>query len=356
MEQQDAHAFEPDALEGIPLPRERTVLYGHEAAEQALLEAYRSSRMYHAWILAGPKGIGKATLAFRFARFVLAHPDPASAAARRTSDLTLSPDDPTFRKVAAGAHPGILHLKRPYDAKRKSKDKFKQDLTVDEVRRAVPFFGSTGSQGSWRICIVDAADDMNQNAANALLKVLEEPPKRSLFLVVAHSPGRLLPTIRSRCRILTTQPLRDQEIASGLAEFGVAAPETREARRAAELAHGSLRKAIMLASSDAIELADGFAALVEQLPDIDIAQAHGFADAVARNGAEDAWTLFQDLVSDHLHSRLDPASGMALQRLVRVAEVWEKTSQAAREADAFNLDRKQLVLNVFRDLAETART
>ncbi|WP_029057004.1 DNA polymerase III subunit delta' [Stappia stellulata] len=355
MEQHDAHAFEADALDGIPLPRERTLLYGHAPAETVLLDAYRSARMHHAWILSGPKGIGKATLAFRFARFVLAHPDPSSEAARAASDLWLSPEDPTFRKVAAGAHPGILHLKRPYDAKRKSKDKFKQDLTVDEVRRAVPFFGSTGAQGSWRICIVDAADDMNQNAANALLKVLEEPPKRSLFLVLAHAPGRLLPTIRSRCRMLSTKPLADGEVAAGLAEFGIADTNTRESARATELADGSLRKAITLASSDAIELADGFSALVRQLPDVDVAQVHGFADAVSRNGAEDAWTLFQDLVADHLHARLDPASGPALQRLVRVAEVWEKTNRAAREADAFNLDRKQLVLNVFRDLAETAR-
>lgn len=346
---------EADAIEDVPLPRQRDRLIGHHEAEAELLSAYRSRRMHHAWILAGPKGIGKATLAFRFARFALAHPDPATAAVAEAPDCAIPTGHPDFRKVAAGAHPGLLHLRRPYDPKRKAKDKIKQDLTVDEIRRTVPFFGSTGSEGSWRICIVDAADDMNVNAANALLKILEEPPKRSLFLVLSHAPGRLLPTIRSRCRMLHMRALSCEEVLTGLGDLGVADPADRVAARAADLAQGSLRKAIKLAEGDSIDLADRFARLMAGLPRLDAATAHDLADQVSRNGADDAWSLFQDLVADHLHTRLGEAGQGSLQRLVRLSEVWEKTSRAAREADAYNLDRKQIVLNTLRDLAETAR-
>lgn len=348
----DAHETEPDAIDGVPLPRESSFLVGQRHAETALLEAYRSERMHHAWILAGPKGIGKATLAFRFAKFVFANPDRHAAAALAATDLALSPDHPDARKVVAGAHPGLLHLRRPYDAKRKSKDKFKQDLTVDEIRRTVPFFGGTASGGAWRICIVDAADDMNANAANALLKVLEEPPRQSLFLVLAHAPGRLLPTIRSRCRTLNLRPLSEPQIADGLLRLGVTGTGEDETRRAAALAEGSLRKAIQLASSGALDLADRFRQLAQALPRPDIGRLHGFADAIAANGADDAWQLFRSLVDEHLHQSMHGGAGVPLDRLVRVSEVWEKASRAAREADAFNLDRKQVVLNVFRDLAE----
>lgn len=353
MEEHDPLVTEADALEGVPLPREQAGLIGHAAAEQALLQAYRSTRMHHAVILAGPKGIGKATLAFRFARFALAHPDPRAPSVANAASLALAETHPDFRKVAAGAHPGLLHLKRPYDPKRKGKDKIRQDLTVDEIRRTVPFFGSTGAEGSWRICIVDAADDMNMNAANALLKVLEEPPQRSLFLVLAHAPGRLLPTIRSRCRLLHLAALSREEVAQGLGALGVAEPGSPLCARAAELAQGSLRKAVILARGDALEIAERFAALAAGLPDLDVEALHDFADMVARPGADDGWDLFQDLVAEHLHAGV--RAGGPLDRLVSLAEVWEKTSHAAREADAFNLDRKQIVLDAVRDLAEAAR-
>ncbi|MHC5653661.1 DNA polymerase III subunit delta' [Stappia sp. ICDLI1TA098] len=351
----DPLVTEADAIEGVPLPRAQGRLIGHARAERELLEAYRSGRMHHAWILAGPKGIGKATLAFRFARFALVHPDASAPAVREATSLEVPETSPEFRKIASGAHPGLLHLKRPYDPKRKSKDKIKQDLTVDEIRRTVPFFGSTGSEGSWRICIVDAADDMNANAANALLKILEEPPRNSLFFVIAHSPGRLLPTIRSRCRTLPVHEMSEAEVVEGLGALGVAEPGSRLSLRAAELAQGSLRKAIRLAEGEAIDIADGFSALVARLPRLEVDAAHTFAETVARPGAEDGWQLFQDLVADHLHTGLRGGEGVPLQRLVRLSEVWEKTSRAAREAEAFNLDRKQVVLNALRDLAEAAR-
>ena len=193
----DSDLPESDRLGEFPHPREATDLFGQSEAEQTLFDAFMSGRMHHAWLLTGPKGIGKATLAYRAARFVLQHGVPEIASAARATDLSTPADQPVARQVIAGSHPNVLTLRRPWDDKAK---RFKTVLTVDEVRRTAGFFGLTAGVKSWRIAISDAADDMNVNSENALLKILEEPPPQSLFFLVAHQPGRLLPTIRSRCR------------------------------------------------------------------------------------------------------------------------------------------------------------
>lgn len=346
---------EYDAIDGLPLPSQQLRLFGHAAAERELLDAYRSARMHHAWILGGPKGIGKATLAFRFARFVLANPDRAAPQLSLAADLSVGADEPAAHKIAAGAHGDVLHLRIPWDDKRK---RFKTQLTIDEVRRTVSFFGSTSSEGGWRVCIVDAADDMNTNAANALLKILEEPPKQCVFLVLAHQPGRLLPTIRSRCRTLQLKPLAEETMLQGLAGLGLADRFSGEdLRRATELADGSLRRAVELLSGGGIDIAQALHELLDRLPGLDIRAVHKFADMVSARGADDAYRIFLDLLRDWLDSqvRLGAAARNAPARLVRWAEVWEKTNQAASLADALNLDRKQVVLGAFGALAKAAR-
>ena len=234
-----------DHIDGWPAPEQRTDWYGEAGAEQALLEAYRSGRIHHAWLIGGPKGIGKATLAYRFARFVLAHPDPSSADVAQAHDLSLASDHPAFRKVANRAHPNLLVLQRPWDFEGR---RFRTQLLVErDPPDEAPFFGTTGGEDGWRVAIVDPADDMNPNAANALLKVLEEPPERGLFLMVSHAPGRLLPTIRSRSRRLELKPLPEETILRALrasaAESNVASGDLS---LAAALAGGSLRRAIVL--------------------------------------------------------------------------------------------------------------
>ncbi len=178
----------PDPREIAHHPRRRRTLYGHGAAEARLLGALRSGKLHHAWLLAGPRGIGKATLAYRFARFLLQFPD----AGGRTS-LQLAPEMPSARQVAAGAHPDLLVIERVYDAKNK---RLKSEIAVDDARLAGNFFALTAGAGGWRIAIVDAADDLNSESSNALLKILEEPPPKSVFLLVSHRPGTLLRTIR----------------------------------------------------------------------------------------------------------------------------------------------------------------
>src|SRR3954454_24536493 len=192
----------------IPHPRETTSFYGHAEAEQALLEAYRAGRMPHAWLIGGPRGIGKATLAYRMARFVFAHPEATAQSVQNAAQLALPPDHPVARRIAAQGHPDLLALERVAD----EKGKVPMFIPVDMVRKTIRFFGSTPGGGGWRVCIVDSADEMNAAGANALLKILEEPPAKSLLLVVSHAPGRLLPTIRSRCRRLVLRALRPEGV------------------------------------------------------------------------------------------------------------------------------------------------
>ncbi|ADZ70706.1 DNA polymerase III subunit delta' [Polymorphum gilvum] len=345
-------APEVDEIPGVPLPRERTALIGHREAERELLEAYGSRRFHHAWILGGPKGIGKATLAFRFARFALAHPDRFAALIAAARDLAVSADHVVARQVAAGTHPNLLHLRRPWDDKRK---RFRTELPVEEVRRTVSFFGTTASGSGWRICIVDSADEMNVSSANALLKILEEPPANSLFLLLSHTPGRLLPTIRSRCRRLDLAPLSAEEIAAGLPGVLDEAPDAATLADVTRFADGSLRAALLLLSGEGLAVNRGFLALADRLPRIDVAALHAFADLVAARGQTDNWEAFLHVARDWLHRRLVADAGQSASRLVRWTEVWEKMGRAAADAEALNLDRKQVVLDVFRNLSEVMR-
>ena len=348
-----------DRIEDWPAPEEQPVWFGSADAERTLLDAYRSGRMHHAWLIGGPKGIGKATLAFRFARFVLAHPDPKSAEVTAATDLSVAEHSPAFRKVANRAHPNLLVLERPYDDEKK---RFKTELTVPEIRKTVSFFGSTSGEPGWRIAVVDPADDMNPSSANALLKVLEEPPSRSLFLIVSHAPGRALPTIRSRCRRLELPPLSSQAIADAIRAHG---DVDEDLELAAALAEGSLRRAILLMDGGGIQTHRDLTKLLARLPDIDIEAMHAFADSVSGRGDDDGWVGFTDMLSAWLNRRVrgeaEPESSMSPNPKVRGtplerwAEVWETLRQSVDDADEYNLDRKRTVLSILMALARATR-
>ncbi|MET1415649.1 DNA polymerase III subunit delta' [Roseibium sp. HPY-6] len=340
-----------DELPGYPLPHERGRLIGHRATEQALLEAYRSERLHHAWILGGAKGIGKATLAFRFAKFVIANPDRFGGIVTSAPDLGVPDDHAVSRQVISGGHPNILHLRRPWDDKAK---RFKSDLPVDEVRRTVSFFGTTASAKAWRICIVDAADDMNASSANALLKILEEPPERCLFLVLSHAPGRLLPTIRSRCRRLDMPSLSADEIADGLRELcDDDVPSNDDLMDLSQTADGSLRSAITLLSGDGLKIAKGVRQLADNAGQLDLAAVHALADLVAARGQADNWDSFQHVVDVWLHDRLRKDIHTGIRAAYRYVELWESVKRSINASDALNLDRKQVVLDFFFALRAT---
>jgi len=344
----------PDTQEGWPAPEEQTAWYGAPDIERQLAEAWRGKRMHHAWLIGGPKGIGKATLAYRFARYVLSTQEKPD-----NDTLALNDDDPAVGKVAARAHPNLLVIERAWDERGK---RFRTELTVSEVRRTVPFFGTTAGEGAWRVAIVDAADEMNRSAANALLKILEEPPRNALFLIVTHAPGRLLPTIRSRCRRLMLPPLTDRAIATALADHGI---EDAAAARASALAGGSLRRAAMFADGDAADVDRALARLLDTLPRVDIEAVYGLADMVGTRGRDERWRLFQDLVAAWLNRRVraepepgaagEAASPHAAVPLERWAEVWENLGRVVADTDVYNLDRKRSVLSIMQALARATR-
>ncbi|GAA0770209.1 DNA polymerase III subunit delta' [Roseibium denhamense] len=342
---------EVDALPGLPLPHEQDQVIGHARAEAVLLNAYRSERLHHAWILGGPKGIGKATLAFRFAKFVISHPDRFSGDVLAAQSLDVPGDHPVARQVRAGGHPNILHLRRPWDEKNK---RFKADLPVDEVRRTVSFFGTTASAGAWRVCIVDAADDMNASSANALLKILEEPPERCIFLVLSHAPGRLLPTIRSRCRCLDMDALTAEDIKNGIRQLAPQAPEDERAlQQISAAADGSLRSAFMLLAGDGLTIASGVQALADAGPAADLGKVHALADLVAARGQTDNWESFQHLVANWLHVKMRGHVGAGISESYRYVRIWDDMRTLFAETDALNLDRKQAVLDFFLKLRQT---
>jgi DNA polymerase-3 subunit delta' len=337
-----------DADSDIPHPRQTTSLVGHSDGEQLLLDSYRSGRMPHAWLIGGPHGIGKATLAYRLARFVLAHPDPMSAEAVNAKTLAVESDHPAARRIANESHPDVLALERTLN----EKGKLRQDIAVDDVRRAVPFFGSTAGEGGWRIAVIDAVDELNPSGANALLKILEEPPRRSLLLLVSHAPGRVIPTIRSRTRRLLLRPLAENEVVQAVAA-ALDRPPDAQIMEAAAAADGSVARALSFLDGPMLALRQKTLAALDQLPDPDPRALHALGDALA--GVESApLAAFTDIVNGWLESQLH--NGKAPKELLgRLAQAWDKVNQAASDADEYNIDRRPLVFSVFGLLADAAR-
>jgi DNA polymerase-3 subunit delta' len=332
----------------VPQPRETQSLYGHAEAEQAFLDAYRGGRMPHAWLIGGPRGIGKATLAYRMARFVFAHPDQAAANVRSATSLALPTDHPAVRRVAAQGHPDLLALERTVG----DNGKLRTQIAVDDVRRTIGFFGSTAGEGGWRVCIVDSADELNAAGANALLKILEEPPAKALLLVVSHAPGRLLPTIRSRCRRLALRPLATEDVARAAAEALGREANEPDIKAAALASDGSVARALDLLGGAALAVRARVNAMLAALPAVDPRELHALGDALGRD--ETSFTAFVDAVRDWLSARVT-VPGAEPARLLRIAEVWERLNASARDVAIYNLERKPLVFNVFGWLAAATR-
>jgi DNA polymerase III subunit delta' len=330
------------------LPRVTTKLFGHGATETALLAAYRGGRVPHAFMLIGQHGIGKATLAYRMARFVFAHPDPAAPAVQAATSLAVLPEHAVARRVAAQSHGDLLVLERmPND-----KGLLRQQIAADNVRRTISFFGATAGEGGWRIAIVDAVDELNRTGANALLKVLEEPPERALLLLVCHSASRVLPTLRSRCCVMPMRPLAQSDVAGALAAAVGSAENDPQIEAAAAAADGSVARALAFLDEDALALRQRAIEELERLPALNSNALHALGDALAGTDPRPL-NAFVDTVNVWLTRALDRHSGAGgLGRLARLAEAWERINTAARDAETYNLERKPLVFGVFGLLAE----
>jgi DNA polymerase-3 subunit delta' len=347
---ESAAAPESDAYPGAPHPRLAAGLIGHALAEKTLLDAFRSEKLAHAWLIGGPEGVGKATLAWRFARFLLAHPDPQTT--RRAQDLAVDLEGPVARQILALAHPDLAILRRNWNPQSKN---FYTEIRVEDVRNALQLFQKSAGAGGWRVCIVDSAEDLNRAGANALLKMIEEPPPRSLFLILAHKPGQVLPTIRSRCQRLALARLAPNDIAAIIAGLGEnwSGLGAEAIARAASRADGSVREALKRVDPAAAEMGAMIEAAVARLPNPDFREIHKLADAVSARGAGDAFDALMNAVYDWLAARA--RSGEAAARLASIADLWDKIRAATRETETYNLDKKLHVLSVFAELSAAAR-
>lgn len=348
---------EADRLEGAPHPRHTPSLYGQEAAEAAFLQAYASDRLHHGWLLTGPRGVGKATLAWRIARFLL-EDAPAGLFGGPPESLEIAPDAPVFRRTSALAEPRLALCRRAYDEKAK---RLKTALTVDEVRKLKAFFALSAADGGWRVAIVDAVDEMNTAAANALLKILEEPPEKAILLLVCHRPARVLPTIRSRCRTLRLGPLDAAPLAEALRAAG---QETPLDDVSAVLAEGSVGEALRLASRNGAELYRQILGALAEMPGARREGLIGLSESAAGRGAEETYDLLLTLTTRALAriarhgagggAQLLPEEAEAAARLcpdLHAAQGWAALLQdiegRAAHGRAVNLDPAQVVLDMW---------
>lgn len=379
----------------VPWPRETAGLIGHEETEAMLAETFASGRFHHAWLISGPKGIGKATLAYRFARHVLAADVPmpekktdtgASLFGDLPADtpdederipgpgeagpLYVAPEHPVFQRVASGGHADLLTVERSFN---KDTGRLRGEIVVDDVRGIGGFMRLTAAEGGWRIVIIDAADEMNVNAANAVLKVLEEPPKNAMLLLVCHNPGRLLPTIRSRCRKLPLNTLSTDQVMMLLAHLAPDIPR-HDAALLAKLADGSIGRALALAEEGGIDLYREVTTLLDSLPNLNHLALHALGDRMGRAQGGQAFETVTDILrwwfARFLRYGATGGQGvgfeaeetavmdrlLAARGLDRWLGLWEKITDLFGRTGAVNLDEKQVVLNAFLMMEDTARS
>ncbi|MCZ8183362.1 MAG: DNA polymerase III subunit delta' [Beijerinckiaceae bacterium] len=335
---------EIDRIADLPHPRAILGLVGHSAAEAEFLSLYRAGTLHHAFLLTGPEGVGKATFAYRAARFLLAEGERASGLSGEPRDLAVAETSRTAQLVANEAHPDLVVLKRRYRTKDK---KFPMEIGVEETRAALGLFSKTAAFGGWRIIIIDSVDDLNSASANAILKTLEEPPARAMFLMVSHQPERLLPTIRSRCRVLPFQPLPAADLAAMLPEL---IPGASLDPAMADWAEGSVRRALRLADPKLrsfLALVDG---ILQALPKRLHREIDQLAEAV--RGAEQALPDMLERIELWLHGRIRAAIAAGdLARAQDLAEFWSRMQESAGQMEAFNLDRRAYVITLVDELS-----
>jgi DNA polymerase-3 subunit delta' len=340
-----ARAEPVDVKDPANAPRETLALVGHAQALARVTRAIRNGRPPQAWLITGPPGVGKATLAYRIARYFLAF----GATGRGPEDLSVAPNDAAAMQVKAGAHPGLMVLKRGINV---DTGKTMTVLGVDEIRKLGSFFGLTSGAGGWRIAIIDTADDMNDAAANALLKVLEEPPARALLLVLASAPARLLPTIRSRCQRLDLKPLADSDVDAELIQrLSDVSPKERAAL--VKLAGGSIGAALKLASDNGVAIATEAERVIDQADAPDFAATLALAEKISRmdDGVDSFGQYLVQALSDRIRARAKTGGG----DLWRWVELWEKLGSNFRRTDGLHLEPRQTIVSASRALSETAK-
>jgi DNA polymerase-3 subunit delta' len=327
----------------VPHPREVYELQGQLAAEESFEDARVRGRLHHAWLLTGAEGVGKATFAYRAARRLLGAPaDPEYGL------LGSNPQHPVCRQVAARSHPDIMVLEREGPD-----GKPRRIIPVDDARKLSEFFSKSPASAPHRVAIIDAADDLNPNAANAILKTLEEPPPRGVLLMVSHAPGRLLPTIRSRCRRLAFQPLSLEVTAEFVAERAGSNPE--DALRLARMAEGAPGRALALAAANALAMDDAARDLLVDLPVVDEGRAMLLAEKFRGGEGAAQFALLFERLSDRVHQFATSQAGQGHGPLDRWAGAWETLQRLPREVEGLNLDRADAFFTALSELRQAAQ-
>jgi DNA polymerase-3 subunit delta' len=348
--------LESDRFPDAPHPRETLSFFGNSGAEREMLDAYRRNRLAQAWILSGPEGIGKATLAWRMARFLLAHPDPLSPEVQHARTLEVAEENFAARRIAAMALADTFLLRRQWNEKTK---KLYTEIRIEDVRKTINSFHHGSGAGHWRVAIVDSADDLNRASANALLKLIEEPPERSLFLIVTHQLGRVLPTIRSRCRKLSLEALSERDVASAVRAIGAPWSDMPDDKivAAARGAEGSVREALRLLDGDGVSFDQTLRSLFDKLPKVDWLAVHALADKLTGRDNESAYESFMKALRRWLDAqlRMGASQGLRPVRLVAYADAWDEIMRAARDTETFNFDKRALVLTIFGRLEQAAK-
>lgn len=324
-------------------PREVFAYQGAEDMERDFLSALDRGRLHHAWLLIGAEGVGKATFAYRAARRLLGA-KPAAAFGLLGAD----PDDAVSRQVAARSHPDLMVLERETDD-----GKPRRNIPVDEARQLPEFFSKSPASAPYRVAIIDAADDLNANAANAVLKTLEEPPARGVLLLISHAPGRLLPTIRSRCRTLNFPAWDEARAAAFVAEqAGVSA---EDAARLAHLAKGAPGRAMAMAGEGALEADRAAHDILRKLPGIDEAKLLAMTDGFRGSEGQARFNLIIERLADQVREMaLTSAAAGERAGLDRWAKAWSRLAALPGEVEAINLDRTDAFFSAISDLRAAA--
>jgi len=325
-----------------PAPVQTPNLIGHDEAMRQVMEAFQSGRMHHAWLIAGVEGIGKTTLAYHIAQHVL------SGGENQIGKLNMN--HRVAKLIAAEAHPDMMVLRRATDEKT---GELRNVIVVDDAVKIASFLHKTSTHGGWRVVIVDEAHTLNRHAENAILKILEEPPARTLILITVTTPGALLPTIRSRCRVLQLAPLSARHMKTVLAR---AAPElpAEDIDTLVALSGGSVGFALQIVRTETLPLYGDLMKLLDNLPKLDIPKLHKMADQISRKADTESFEVIRALLLEKLRSAVRDAaekdSGDAARRL----QLWDKVRSSFIAADIGNLDRKLVFINAVTDIKSAA--
>lgn len=338
-------------------PKDNPYLIGHEKAESFVLEAWRQNNLHHALLISGEKGIGKATFAYRIARFLL----QADETKRNNyKSLEISPESSVFRQINSGSHPDLKVIERGYIKTDRQKIikaiqsgnymsdeelsdlKKSSEIVIDDIREINDFLSKSSANDNWRVVLIDCADEMNRSSSNALLKALEEPPHKTLMMLISHNPAILLPTIRSRCTKIELHPLTDNLVASLLRRYRPELNETK-IKKLCSMAKGSIGKAIQYADNHAEEFYEELKALSDAGNNFHIAQMLKFCSTAA---TEDNYELFKELVLKFLLEKA--RSG---KKVDSFAALFDKATATFRETEALNLDKKQAITDIMIGIA-----